>query len=177
MILTQVTAPTRKVVETKDLCDWLRVTSEEERAVIEGLEAAAVGHLDGWGGVLGRAIRSQVWRQEFAGWGDLRLAMPDVSAIEVTAEDAAGDAVVPTRSELRQDACGPYVITEGPDVARVFVDFTSGLPGQRIPVAQTIVKTLVAHWFRNRESVGEGSMAEIPLSATALIDQLRWSRF
>lgn len=177
MILTQVTAPTRKVVETKDLCDWLRVTSEDERAVIESLEAAAVGHLDGWGGVLGRAIRSQVWKQEFAGWGDLRLAMPDVSAIVVTAEDGDGDAVTASRADLRQDACGPYVITEGPSAARVFVEFTCGLPAQRIPAVQTIVKTLVAHWFRNRESVGDAAMAEIPLSAAALIDQLRWSRF
>jgi uncharacterized phiE125 gp8 family phage protein len=177
MILTQVTAPTRKVVETKDLCDWLRVTSDDERAIIESLEAAAVGHLDGWGGVLGRAIRPQVWKQEFCSWGELRLAMPDASAITVTAEDDDGNAVTATRADLRKDACGPYVITEGPTAVRVFVEFTCGLPAQRIPVAQTIVKTLIAHWFRNRESVGEAAMAEVPLSATALIDQLRWSRF
>jgi len=177
MNLVLVTPPVQPVVSADTLCDWLRVTDTTERAQIESLEAAAVGHLDGWGGVLGRAIRQQVWKQEFCGWGDLRLAMPDVSAVVVTALDSAGNAVTATKAELRADVAGPYVIAEGPTADRVFVQFTCALQASRIPVAQTIVRMLVAHWFRNREAIGEASMAEIPMSATALIDQLRWSRF
>lgn len=177
MTLTLVTPPTEAVVALDQLCDWLHVTEASERGQIEALQAAAVGHLDGWGGILGRALRQQVWRQEFCGWGDLRLAMPDVSAVTVTALDSEGNAVVPTKAELRGDLSGPYVISEGPAAARVFVEFTCALSPSRMPVAQAIVKTLVAHWFRNREAVGEAAMAEVPMGAAALIDQLRWSRF
>ena len=174
MILTQVTPPSEKVVATADLCAWLRATDPGEMAIVESLEAAAVTYLDGWTGILGRAIRTQVWRQEFCGWGDLLLAMPDVSAITVTALDAGGAAVVATRAELRASALGPYVITEGPSVDRVFVQFTAALPVARLPAAQTVVKLMVANWFMNREAVTEGAMTELPWGAASLIDALRW---
>ncbi len=174
MTLNLITAPTVPVVPIASLIAQLRVTDEGERALVEDYERAAVAHLDGWGGVLGRAIRPQVWRQEFGGWGQLRLAMPDVSAITVTATDADGNAVTPTKAELRADCGGPYVIADGPSADRVFVQFTCGLPTVRLPVAQQIVRLMVAHWFANREAVAEGSMAEVPLGASTLIDAIRW---
>lgn len=174
MALTLITAPTVPVVQIASLVAQLRVTDDSERALVEDYERAAVAHLDGWGGVLGRAIRPQVWRQEFAGWGSLRLAMPDVSAVTVTAKDSDGNAVTPTKAELRADCGGPYVIADGPAAERVFVEFTCGLPAVRLPVAQQIVRLIVAHWFQNREAVAEGNMVEIPLGASALIDAIRW---
>jgi hypothetical protein len=174
MTLILVTAPTAPVVSTDSLCAQLRITESGERALIEDYERSAVAHLDGWGGVLGRAIGLQVWKQEFCGWGSLRLAMPDVTAITVTAEDADGNAVVPTRADLRADFGGPYVIAEGPDAARVFVQFTCALPSSRLPVAQQIVRLIVAHWYSHREAVADGALVEIPLGAYALIAGLRW---
>lgn len=178
MNMVPVTLPTVKVVTTANLMAQLHITDQTERALIEDYERAAVAHLDGWGGVLGRAIMPQVWKQEFCGWGALRLAMPDVSAITVTAEDADGNSVAPTRSDLRADVAGPFVIADGPSAARVFVQFTCALPAARLPVAQQIVRLIVAHWYMNREEVVSGTtVAQIPLGAEALISQLRWTNF
>lgn len=176
MNLTLVTPPTAAVVSGPELCAWLRVTEYDEQAVLESLEASAVAHLDGWRGVLGRAIRSQTWRQEFTGWGELLLAMPDVVSITVTGLDAAGAPVVATRAELRSDICGPYVITEGPEVDRVFVEFVCAMPESQLPVVKTIVKLIVAHWFRNRETASDVALTEMPLGAQALIHSTRWTR-
>lgn len=177
MYLTLITPPAAKVVAVADLCQQLRVTSSDEWALIEALELAAVAHLDGWKGVLGRAIRPQVWKQEFDAWGYLRLAMPDVSAITVTALDSNGAAVTATRADLRVDASGPYVITEGPSVDRVFVQFTCGMQTQQIPAVQAAVRMMVAHWFNRRETAVEGQMSEIPFGADTLIHSMRWSQF
>ena len=176
MTLTLITAPTVPVVAAADLMAHLRLTSTEEQALVEALEQAAVAHLDGWRGVLGRPIRQQTWRQEFAGWGILRLAMPDVSAITVTALDADGGAVSATRADLRADNIGPYVITEGPSVDRVFVQFVCAMPVEQIPAVQAAVKLIVAHWFDNRTAVSDGAMQEVPLAASALIGAMRWSQ-
>lgn len=176
-ILSLVTPPVGPVVEIFSLTAQLRVTDDAERALIEEYERAAVAYLDGWGGVLGRAIKAQTWRQEFDSWGTLRLAMPDVTAITVTAEDDAGETVTPTLAELRKDAAGFYVLTDGPSAARIFVEFTCGLPAHRLPVARQIVRHMVAHWFAHRETVAEGSLSEIPLTASELIGTLRAGRF
>jgi uncharacterized phiE125 gp8 family phage protein len=174
MTMTLITAPTQRVVETAALMAHLRVTSDDERALVEAMEQAAVAHLDGWRGILGRAIRPQTWKQEFTGWGTLRLAMPDVSAITVTGLDADGGEVTATRADLRADCLGPYVLTEGPAVDRVFVQFTCGLPVQQLPAVQAAVKMIVGHWFDNRSAVIEGAMTEVPMAATALIGAMRW---
>lgn len=176
MTLTLITPPAAPVVGVDSLCAQLRVTSAAERTLIEDYARAAVAWLDGWTGVLGRCMMQQVWRQEFTGFGTLRLALPDVASVEVTAEDADGNAVVPTRQDLRADVAGPYVLAEGPDAARVFVDMTCAMSATRLPVAQQIVRLIVAHWFENRaETVVGASVAEIPLGAAALIDSIRWS--
>lgn len=174
MTLVLVTAPTVPVVSTDALCAQLKVTEEDDLALIDDYERSVVAYLDGWGGVLGRAIREQVWRQEFPGWGTLHLAMPDVSAVTVTAEDAEGNAVAPTRADLRASSGGPYVIAEGPEAARVFVQFTCALPASKIPAAQQIVRMMVAHWYANREAVSEATTVVVPLGASALIAALRW---
>lgn len=174
MSLVLITPPTASVVSLDSLCAQLKVTDPSERLLVQSYEQAAVAHLDGWGGILGRAIMAQVWKQEFCGWGTLRLALPDVSAVVVTALDSAGVAVVPTRAELRADTLGPYVLSEGPAAERVFVEFTCALSPSRLPAVQQIVRLIVAHWYENREATTEAARSEIPLGATALMNGLRW---
>jgi len=174
MTLTLVTPPAAEVVTLDALRDHLRVTGTSENDVIRAMQAAAVGYLDGWHGVLGRAILPQVWRQEFGGWGVLPLALPDVTAVAVTWLDADGNEQPADSAVLRK--CGPAYVVEasGPSAAsRVFVNMTCGLPAERIEAARIVVKMLVAHWYSNREAVG-APMAEVPLSAEALIGALRW---
>lgn len=170
-----VTPPTVDLVSIPDLRDHLRITTPDEDGYIASLAASVVSYLDGWGGVLGRAIMPQTWRQEFGGWGCLRLALPDVTAVDVTYEDADGVEQPATSVTLRQDGAAWVVDADGPDASRVFVNMTCALPAARLPVAVMIVKLMVAHWYMNREAVGE-AMHEVPMAADALITSLRWRK-
>lgn len=170
-----VTPPASTVVSLADLKAHLRVDGTDEDLLITTLEAAAVGYLDGWRGVLGRAILSQVWRQEFDGWGDLRLAMPDVSAVAVTYLDKDGVEQPATTATLRQTATGPYVEADGPASDRIFVNMTCAMSAQMRATAVMIVKLLVAHWYENRVTVAPANMAEMPVAASALVNAIRWS--
>lgn len=170
-----ITPPNQPVVTDADLLAHLRVTDADEQAQVSAMGAAATAYLDGWGGVLGRAIMPQVWRQEFTGWGDLALSLPDVTAVAVTYEDAEGNEQPATSAALRKDGEAWVVEADGPDASRVFVNMTCALPAPKRPVAAMIVKLLVAHWYLNREAVGE-AMHEVPMSADALISSLRFRR-
>ena len=171
-----VTAPTQRVVTVSELKAHLRVDHSDDDALIEGLEAAAVAHLDGWTGVLGRPIRSQQWRQEFTSSERARLAMPDVTEITVEAFDAAGDAVT-VASTLMADYRGHWVeIVGGHDKARV--TYTCGMKATQIPAAQMAVKLLVGHWYENRETVALGASPQsMPFAVDALVTAMRWVDF
>jgi fatty-acyl-CoA synthase len=70
-----------------------RVDGADSDAVLNALIAAAVSHLDGHTGILGRAMVTQTWRQDFEAFGGrLRLPLwPVASVTSVTYRDAAGD--------------------------------------------------------------------------------------
>lgn len=176
MTLTLITPPATPVVSLAELKLHLRVDFSDDDALIAALEATAVGYLDGWRGVLGRAILSQVWRQEFTGWGALDLALPDVSAVTVTYLDANGAEQAATTAVLRQGSAGQFVEADGPSADRIFVNMTSAMGTAHLEVAKTIIKMLVAHWYTNREAVGPSAMADAPMSANALIGAMRWNR-
>lgn len=167
--------PAAAVVEIADLRAHLRITHSDDDYLLAGLLAAAVAHLDGWKGVLGRAILTQQWREEFETWGDLRLALPDVSAAVVTYLDAAGASFAAASSKLDRDVIGWFVTAAGPSAARVVVTYTCGLPAEQLPAVRLIIKMLVGHWYDNRNAVDGIAMAELPLAVQSLANPLRWS--
>src|SRR5690606_25200369 len=65
MILTRVTAPAQPLVSRDALKAHLRVRHDDENDLIDGLGAAAMAHIDGPRGVLGRCIQPQGWMAEF----------------------------------------------------------------------------------------------------------------
>ncbi len=178
-LLSLVTAPTTPLVDVSILRDHLRVDSTDQDLVIASLASAAVARLDGWTGILGRAIQSQIWRQEFSGWGEvLRLALPDVTNIAVTAQDVNGVAVTPTVNTLHRDTESWYARADGPATAtRVFVDMTCAMPVHLLPTVKAAVIMLVGHWFEHRESVSDVTMGEVPMSVNALLAPLRRAAF
>src|SRR3546814_19020975 len=60
-----VTPPTVDVVTLEEAKLHLRVDVDEDDELIKGLIAAAVGHLEGWPGLLGRVLAEQNWRKAF----------------------------------------------------------------------------------------------------------------
>ena len=159
-----VTPPVDLPVSLDQAKDHCRVDHNEDDALIETLVAAATGHLDGWTGVLGRCLLPQTWKVS-AEAGDVVLPFPDVTA--ATAAYAAGDAPL----TITATALGPCVtLTEACDVT-----FTCAMPERLLATARVAILLIVGHWYANRESVG-ANLAEVPLTADALITQMRWRR-
>lgn len=87
-----VTAPTASPVTLDEAKSHLRVTYDDDDAMIQGFIDAAVSHLDGWDGVLGRAMVEQTWEQPFGAFSDrmlLRLT-PVIEVVSVGYTDRDG---------------------------------------------------------------------------------------
>ena len=70
----QLVTPPAELIPLPEAKAWLRVDGMEEDALIGGLLAAATAHLDGWTGVLGRALGEQVWEISLDAWPAERVA-------------------------------------------------------------------------------------------------------
>ncbi len=141
-----VTPPANPVVNLSDLKDHLRVDADDENDLIEALEQAAVAHLDGWHGILGRAVMAQVWSQSFAAGETVRLALPDA---EIRSHETQAN-------------------------GRVVVTFDTALPAAQLPVVQMAVKLLVGHWYEHREAASDVKLHAMPKAVDALLAPLRW---
>lgn len=165
MTPTLIAAPIAQLVDVADAKAHCRVDHCEDDATIEAMIGAAVGHLDGWTGILGRCIMPQTWRVSVAK-GAAVLPMPDV----VTASGAyeAG----PQDLAITASSAGPMVtVTEDCDVT-----FSCAMPAALLPTVRVAVLLLVGHWYSNREAAAV-AMAETPLSVDMLVSQMRWRRF
>lgn len=166
MTLTLVTAPS-DLVTLDEVKAHLRVDIDDEDPLIGGLIQGAIAYLDGYRGVLGRAIMPQTWRQTFTCAGPYRLAMPDVSTFTAT---VGGNAAPGT---LSGDAMGPVVTLDASSPDGATIEFTCALPVQQLPAVRMAVLLLIGNWYQHRESVGERGQ-EIPMGFEMLISSMRW---
>lgn len=166
MTPTLITAPATAAVSLAEMKAHLRVTGSAEDTLITALVSAAIAHLDGWKGVLGRCIMSQTWSVAASGAGCIVLPMPDV--ISATADYGAG----PVALALTVSEVGTSVeVTDAGTIS-----FVCAMSAQQLPAAQMAIKLLVGNWFSNREAVG-GSETELPLAVSAITGAMRWSQF
>ena len=87
MIPTRVTPPAGPVVTVADLKADLGIVGTHDDMRLAALEAAAVAHLDGWRGILGRCIMPQSWRIEYGCAGRHRLPFGDVTEVTFVSGD------------------------------------------------------------------------------------------
>lgn len=88
----QTVAPTELPVSFFDAKTHLRVDHSDEDTLIAALLAAAVSHLDGWSGILGRCLMPQTWRLDlrcFEG-STICLPFPDVQGVVIEYTDPDG---------------------------------------------------------------------------------------
>lgn len=197
--LELVEAPVADLVTVADLRAHLVVDTTDHDDLIGEYRDAAVAHLDGHAGILGRALAEQTWvlyLDRFpagAGWrsATIRLPLPPLIAVEsITYLDANG-----VRQTLAADL---YTVLDGEKAeirpaygqawptARcaprsVAITFTCGWaapddgdpwPAKLQPV-RAAIKLMVGDMFENRET-GGGS-AEIP-AVDRLLSPLKLSR-
>ena len=159
----------------------------DQDALLELYLDAAVSHLDGYSGVLGRCLVQQTWRQDFDGLCQaLRLPMPalSVTSVELVDEAGAPTVVAGASYELQHDALGSFVrmadgyaspvtLTESRGVRVTFVagyGAAASVPS-RVRLA---ILLLVSHWYQNREAVNVGNITSLmPLAFDELIRPLR----
>jgi hypothetical protein len=146
----RVTAPADPVVSVFELREHLRISGNDSDMQLQTLERAAVAHLDGWRGVLGRCILPQTWRV-FLPAGTIHLPFPDVTAVE-------GAEWSPDYRYVTMAAAGP-------------VEFTCALPEDALDA----VKDAIRIWVQMRYDGLSGPERDAYQDAfNSLISPLRW---
>ncbi|MBN8187604.1 phage head-tail connector protein [Salipiger thiooxidans] len=148
---------------------------------------AAVAHLDGYTGVLGRCLVSQDWAQGYRDWADrLQLPFPDVSSVTVSYRDENGadQTVDGDLFEVVDGARGAHVVFRdefsAPSLADdrefpVSISFTAGYGAAgNVPGALKVaIMMLAAHWYAVREAGSGVAVSTVPLGFDALIAPYR----
>lgn len=180
-------APTVTPISFDDLVTktHLRVDSADEEDIVASYIDAAVALLDGWTGILGRALVQQTWRQDFDDFS-ARMPLPLAPAMGITSityYDGANTQQTLSSSYYRllTDELGPYVarlpdlsypsVTSSRDAA-VSVTYTAGFGTTAASVPASIRQAmllLVAHWYRNREAVTAAAMSDLPMGVQSLL--------
>lgn len=182
-----VTPPADTPVSIADAKTHCRVDHTEDDALIQAYLQAAVGHLDGRAGILGRCIMQQTWRVRLDCWpvdGKLRLGFFDVTSVVLKYWDADGSeqTVSDTRYYLEQDALGAFLWLRdaftGPSldsdrVGAISAVVTCAMDPAKPPFAAVChaIKLIVGHWYENREAVvvGQVDVKTLPLAVDALL--------
>ncbi len=113
-----VTPPAAMPVDLADVKTLARVDGTDEDVLIHDFCRAAVAYLDGWSGILGRCLVTQVWDQSFDGFpasDRLRLPFPNVTAATITYRDGADQVQTLTSgwSVVSDDAGSVIVLQDG----------------------------------------------------------------
>lgn len=179
----QLVTPPEELIALPEAKAWLRVDGPEEDGLIAGLTAAAVAHLDGWHGVLGRALGPQVWEMALDEFPEAEIPLPLGPVVRVERIgyiDPLGALQIVPPASYDVDAQGvegwavPVAGYSWPEtmetINAVRLRWTCG--GSCPEPVRIAIKMLIAHWYANREAVG-GSVQELPLGVSALIAPFR----
>lgn len=185
LIPSLVSAPTEELFDLVELKKHLIVDHNEDNEFILSLVNAAISYLDGWSGILGRALLEQTWRQDFSRFVCLRLALgpvQSITSIEYVDEDGVERTLDSSVYVMRTDAKGSYIdLAHGqqwPQVRSqsdaVRVEYVCGNKATDVPAAlKHAVLLLAAHWYANREAASSQSLTDLPLGVDALIRPFR----
>lgn len=187
----RVTAPASGIVTLAQVKEFLRIDEDEagENALLNTLIASASHHLDGYGGLLGRALITQGWRQRFSDFpcGD-DLPIP-LGPVQGTPTISYVDQLGATQSfsgfhlislplgpalELQDGLAWPLPATR-PDA--VTLSWTAGYGNAPADVPepfQIAALQLIAHWYGTRETVNVGNIVtEVPWGLRQTIASMR----
>ena len=172
----------------------LRIDTADDDALVTSLIGAAVSYLDGWAGILGRALVTQTWAQSFScfsGAGIMRLPLAPVQSIaSITYRDSDDVEQVLAGSDylLLADDLGDYVARPR-DVSwpstysradAVTIAFLAGYgDADAVPAAiKHAALLMIGVWYETRESVVIGQSAvDVPYGANVLLAPFRRTKF
>ncbi|WP_375597576.1 head-tail connector protein [Devosia sp. Naph2] len=189
-----ITPPASLPVTVDEAKRHIREIGTEQDAVIEGLIEAAVSHLDGWTGSLGRCLEEQTWRADYGSFcREMPIPLAPVTEIvSVTWRNEDGQLATVDSDDylLKTEADGtshlrfrnaysfPAGLYESDPIS---VTFKAGYPEvggeSTVPSAiKVAIMLMVGHWFNNRETASADAMQEIPFGAEVLLSTFRKRR-
>lgn len=182
-------APSAPLISLNDAKLHLRVDHSDDDTLIGNLVSAASSHLDGYSGVLGRALITQTWKIEADGFSDpFRLPVGNflgVTSVKYYDANNAQQTLATSVYAALTDHLGPFICLKPSQVwpaiytrrDAVEVIWTAGYGPTANDVPAGIrhaALLLIGHWYANREAVVTGdSVAELPLAVKALIEPFR----
>lgn len=176
-----ITAPTDTPVSVEDAVAHVNAQGAGDDTIIEAFLNAAVERLDGHTGILGRALVTQTWRQDFPGFAD-RLRLPLATVASIThVKYYDGNNTLQTLSStvysLFKDGAGPYIelapaqswpgCYSRPDAVQVTFVCGSAVASVPAPIKAAILLMVGdLYAFRETAQVGSTAAAAIPMSMT-----------
>lgn len=156
-----VTPPAEQPVTLVEVKGEARVDFSDDDTLLESYLASAIAHLDGYSGILGRCMVTQVWRQDFRCWGQrLRLPFPDVESVVVKYFDDGGveQTLDAADYELVEGHLGAEVIFKEAFIALpldsdrrapISVELTAGYgaPAEVPADIKVAIQALTRHWY------------------------------
>lgn len=187
-----VDPPADTPVSLEEAKAHLRIDHDLDDGRVEAAIAGAVAHLDGYTGILGRALVTQTWRQDCSFWPAsrcLKLPLAPVASIaSVSYRPAGGGAAVvvdPAGYRLLAGASDPSVLLpaafapaldNAPDA--ISVEFVAGYgkpgdadwPKQMPGALRSAILLMVGDLYRFTDSAAIGQVSAVPMSVT--VDRL-----
>ncbi|MFA5897938.1 MAG: head-tail connector protein [Hyphomicrobium sp.] len=175
------------IITTAEAKLHCHIDGAEEDALVAALVAAATKHLDGYAGILGRALVTQTWRQNFDDFSTcFRLPLQAATISSITSQNTAGQiaTITATNYALQEDALGSFVRFKDDysfpsdlyQTKAIAVNFTAGY-GAAAEVPEPIKQAmllLIGHWYANREAVNVGNIVTpLPFAVDALLELYR----
>lgn len=186
----RVSAPGVPLVSLEEAKAHCRVDHSDDDDLLNGLVAAATALLDGYSGVLGRALINQTWCINLCSWPPCRIRLPlapvsTIASIKYFDTANAEQDLAGSNFSLLEDALSPYAgwasnaslpsLFEREDAIAVEFIAGYGATADKVPEAiRLAAKLLVGDFYENREASIVGTTAEeLPFAVKALIAPFR----
>jgi uncharacterized phiE125 gp8 family phage protein len=189
MWLNQTAAPSGAPITLAEAKAHCAVDHSDHDTLISSLIAAAVQHLDGRRGYLGRCLLTQSWEYRvhaFPQCGVIELPLPplqNVTSVKYI-DDAGAEQTLAADQYVVDAATYNGQVRRAYDVVwpvarleayAVRITFVAGF-GDAAAVPQPIKNAMlmmIGHLYANREAVAPGGMVEVPLAARWLLGPYR----
>lgn len=182
----RVALPSVPPVSLDELKAAARVDFDDDNVILQSYLDAAIGYLDGWSGILGRALINQGWGVAVSAWPmqAIPLRFADVSSATVTYydRDDTKQTLPANAYEIVHRETGDLLYFRGSftrpalnseRIAAVEVEFITGYgdaPKDVPAPIRTAILLLACHLYENREATSTAdSMQKLPLAVDALI--------
>lgn len=192
LLPTLTTPPTAATLVTKEEAKaHCRVDHADDDNLMNNLIAAAEALLDGYSGILGRALLTQSWQMKtnaFCDRIDLPVGLASLTDTDTTIAyfDAANNTqpLASTVYRVLNDAKGSFIALQANQTwpisytreDAVTINWKAGYGGAaNVPRAiRQAMLMLIGHWYDNREAVVIGATVEkLPLAVEALLAPFR----